>query len=251
MPDRVPFARFWALRASGYGVPLKEILTSPFAAVLAYGSARLRLRPDHVTALTCVAGFSAFLAAFVLPVERPVASILAIWALAQAAFLLDCADGLLARATGTESRAGQILDHTLDFITYAFALSAVFVFVYREALAQDQAALGHAALTVGFFFILARSARYHTWQMFGDTSQKEVRLSWSPEEILKTAMEFQVSMLGVLAFLVSPTLALLVFAGQATILALAYFRHIARARSAARRSEPAEAARPKPAVGRR
>ena len=155
-------------------------------------------------------------------------SILVIWGLAQASYLLDCADGLLARATGTETRFGEILDHTLDIVSYAFGLAAFFVYVYRGALAKDEDGLAHAALTVGFIFVVARSARYFAWQKWGSAHRPPAQYPWHIEMVLKALMEFQVSMLGVLAFLLSPVAGLLIFAIQTMLHTAAYIRYIVR-----------------------
>lgn len=222
------------MRGSGYGVVLHRIMTSHIVAVLAFVCARLGLRPNHVSVVSCVSALAAFLIAFLLPVEQPVLSILAIWGLLQLAHLFDCADGLLARATRSETEFGEFLDHTLDVITYTFGPAAVFVYAYRAALAQGAQALAHATLTVGFVFVVFRFARYFAWQKFGYVYGQSAsdRQHGFVQVLLLCLSEYQVSMIGVLAFLVSPIAALTIFGAQASLLLGAYFRYFARARKA-------------------
>ena len=114
--------------------------------------------PTRPTSTPCgrVAGF---LAAFVLPAGTPAVSIAVIVILAELAFVLDCADGLLARVTGKATPFGDLLDHTLDIASQSFALGAIFVYAHRAGLAEQDFGLAGAALAIGFLFLVARSTR--------------------------------------------------------------------------------------------
>jgi phosphatidylglycerophosphate synthase len=83
----------------------------PIAAHLGVAAHRLGLRPVVLTALNLVLGIAG--SALVVAVPAPAAAAGA-WLLWQAAYLADCADGQLARVTGTATEAGGRLDVLVD-----------------------------------------------------------------------------------------------------------------------------------------
>jgi phosphatidylglycerophosphate synthase len=83
----------------------------PVAAHLGVLANRLGLRPIALTLVNLVLGVAG--SVLVAAVPGPVGA-LGAWLLWQAAYLADCADGQLARVTGTASEAGGRLDVLVD-----------------------------------------------------------------------------------------------------------------------------------------
>lgn len=121
------------------------------AAALAH---RAGLTPDQVTVASALlwSGALAVLAATALPAGA--ATTLVVTGLLVAAFVLDSADGQLARLTGTGSRAGEWLDHVLD----AARIVAFHLAVGVAILRSDE--LPAVAAAVAGAFGLAASTRF-------------------------------------------------------------------------------------------
>jgi phosphatidylglycerophosphate synthase len=83
----------------------------PVAAHLGVLACRLGLRPIALTLVNLVLGVAG--SVLVVAVPGPVGA-LGAWLLWQGAYLADCADGQLARVTGTASEAGGRLDVLVD-----------------------------------------------------------------------------------------------------------------------------------------
>jgi phosphatidylglycerophosphate synthase len=83
----------------------------PIAAHLGVAAHRLGLRPITLTLVNLLLGVAG--SALVVAIPSPAAAAGA-WLLWQAAYLADCADGQLARVTGTASDAGGRLDVLVD-----------------------------------------------------------------------------------------------------------------------------------------
>ena len=131
MNPKPGFEEFWLAREDGFQIAFNRWMTSHAAALAAYVSARVGLTPNQVTLLSFLCSIVGFLLAFGLPVSRPGISIAVILVFAELTFILDCADGLLARVTDLTTPYGRFIDHTLDVASQSCALSAFFVFAYR------------------------------------------------------------------------------------------------------------------------
>ncbi|GEA89679.1 CDP-alcohol phosphatidyltransferase family protein [Cellulomonas cellasea] len=119
-------------------------------AALAY---RLGLSPNHVTvASAALSGTGIAL----LATQRPtVGTGLLVSALLVVGYMLDAADGQLARLTGTGSRAGEWLDHVVDATKTAVIHLAVLVSWYRFLDLPDRmllVPLAFSAVACVFFF---------------------------------------------------------------------------------------------------
>lgn len=111
-------ANLTALRAaqkSGAGVPAYTRWVNRglarYAAALAH---TLGLTPNAVTAVSAAVSAAALVALILLPASFATGLLVA--ALLAAGYLLDSADGQVARLSGTSSRAGEWLDHVVDAI---------------------------------------------------------------------------------------------------------------------------------------
>lgn len=110
---------------------LTETMTQRLAARAAVGAHRLGLAPTMLTLANLILGVSAGAGVIVLasPMARgdvPHSAVgltaLALW---HAAYLLDCADGQLARATGQTSAAGKRVDVLVDVAIQSVLVGAV------------------------------------------------------------------------------------------------------------------------------
>ncbi len=233
MSAKPRFEEFWSARDGGYEIAVNRWATSHAAALAAYISARLGLTPNQVTLLSLVCGLVGFLLAFGLPVSRPEISIAVIVIFAELTFILDCADGLLARVTDTATPYGSFIDHTLDIASQTCALSAVFVFAYRAGLSLQNPELANAALVVGFLFLVARITRHTAIHLsaswFGQQTTALRPKGNVLNRLLTNLLEYQVSMIAVVAYLLSPVLSLAIFGAQTLICAAAVTRRIVRA----------------------
>jgi phosphatidylglycerophosphate synthase len=101
----------------------------PLAAVVVWALERTRVTPDQITlvALLVALGGAALLVAW----PGYVGLVVAVLVL-EAAYVLDCADGMLARLRGVASPAGALLDFLMDEIKAFALLGAVAVRLYRE-----------------------------------------------------------------------------------------------------------------------
>ncbi|SDD93624.1 CDP-alcohol phosphatidyltransferase family protein [Glycomyces harbinensis] len=125
-PSRRPADFLAANRGGG----LVTMLDQRGGALFAYAAWRTGLKPSHLSLLNLVigVGVSAGIVAYI-PAARegapwwPVAvAALILW---QAAYMLDCADGQLARVTGTGSDAGARVDILCDIAIQASVVAVV------------------------------------------------------------------------------------------------------------------------------
>jgi phosphatidylglycerophosphate synthase len=236
LKDKPDFSAVWANRGAGFTTAFSRVTTSHSAALVAFVSACLGMRPNHLTVLSCLAGVAAFTIAFFLPTGRVVNSVIVLFVVAELVFVIDCADGILARVTNSTTRFGGYFDHTLDVVGQTCALAAIFVFAYRAGLASNNAEFAHAALIIGFLFLLAREARHFAVHLFQEMfSQEPAPLGSSvtmaiAATLLKSLLTYQASMLAVLVYLASPMASLVIYGMQAALLIISVFRHIGRAR---------------------
>lgn len=130
--------------AAALGDPLNRFYRYPVARALVRVAGRLPVTPDHVTVGHTVAGIAA--AALVTSGAHPLLA----FALLELRMILDCYDGVLARAKGLSSPRGRALDELGDAIAYVALVAGIAVRVHR---AQPDYALGLAAalLAIGGF----------------------------------------------------------------------------------------------------
>jgi phosphatidylglycerophosphate synthase len=233
MNPKPGFEQFWSSRGEGYETAVNRWATSHAAAVVAYASARLGLTPNQVTLMSFICGVAGFLLALGLPAERPAISIVVIVIFAEVTFILDCADGLLARVTNRATPCGSLLDHTLDIASQSCALGAIFVFAYRAGVSLQNPELANAALVTGFFFLVARATRHAAIHLMGPllglptTTQRSKSRTFN--KLLTNLLEYQASMIAAVAYLLSPLACLVMFGAQALMCAAAVTRRLVRA----------------------
>lgn len=226
----------WARRREGFETAFSRTTMSHAGAFVAMAAALMGLTPNHLTLLSCLTGVSAFVTAFFLPTDQPTASVLALFTAGMFAFVLDCADGILARGTGQITRFGGFFDHTLDAITQTCGLAAIFVFSYRSGLASGNTEFAHAALIIGFLFLLIREARNFAVHLYIASFPQKPAKGHSPiwvavaAETIKSIPTYQFSMLAILAHIASPAACYSLFIVQTMVLFASFVRCIGRAR---------------------
>jgi phosphatidylglycerophosphate synthase len=146
-------ANLEALRSaqkSGAGVPAYTRWVNRrlarYAAAVAH---RLGLSPNAVTAISAVFSLAG-LAVLVLAGPNPLTGVV-VAALLAIGYLLDSADGQVARLSGTSSRAGEWLDHVVD----AIRTPAIHLAVLVGMLGRDGAEPWLLALPVAFTALAA------------------------------------------------------------------------------------------------
>lgn len=226
----------WAKRGAGFDTAFSRATTSHAAALVAIGASLLGMTPNHLTLLSCLTGITAFITSFLLPTDQPVVSILVLFVISTFAFVLDCADGILARGTSRATRFGGFFDHTLDVVTQTCGLAAIFVFAYRSGRAFNDTEFAHMALITGFLFLLIREARNFSIHLYQATFSPQYATHNFPPAIaaamgaLKSLLTYQFSMLAVLAYLASPAVSFAMFGMQTAVLFISLLRCIFRAR---------------------
>ncbi len=224
---------FWRQRNAGEPVLLDQYSVNNVSFAVAWLGHVLNITPNQLSVLSGLFSLVAFAAALWLPAAELAPSLFWIFALAQLAYLLDCADGQLARATGQESAFGAFLDKGIDIAGSILVFGGFFAFLYRHFAAAGETDSAELSLAIGFLFLLARSSRFLAWQKFDHVYRdRESRIRKAPglvHHVVVSLMEHQMSLLGIILFLAAPVAGFLLFAGQAVILAGAYVRYFVRA----------------------
>ena len=182
----------WIHRAVGYGV-------EPFA--------RTALRPNHVTMARLTAGIAA--AILFAWGTRDVQ----IWACALfvASFLLDRADGILARLQGTATETGHVLDLVADLLSNSLIFIGIGIGLRFSWLGAWGALLGLAAgLGVGAYFWMTARLEKRTGEgarSFGGFDDDDAMLLVP----IATLLDYSVELLA-LAAVVAPLAALCLLA---------------------------------------
>ncbi|GAA2301031.1 hypothetical protein GCM10009853_066790 [Glycomyces scopariae] len=130
MSEQRPSRRPADFLAAHRGGGLATLLDQRGGAFFAYAAWRLGLKPTHLTLLNLVIGLATSAAVIAyIPLARdgapwwPAAlGALVLW---HAAYMLDCADGQLARVTGTGSDAGARVDILSDVAIQASVVAVV------------------------------------------------------------------------------------------------------------------------------
>ncbi len=224
---------FWNTRNAGNPSLLDQYSIHNLSFAVAFLAHQLRLTPNQLSVLSGVFSAAAFGLALVLPSADLSSSLPWLFGLAQFAYILDCADGQLARTTNRESEFGAFLDKGMDIASAFLAFGSVFALAYRHYAALNDLSTTNWILFIGFVFLLARSARFFVWQKFVDSyHDQEITISKLPRgvhHLLASLIDHQTSLAVILMFLVSPNLALLLFGVQASILLAVYVRYFFRA----------------------
>ena len=130
------------------------IFTDPLALPLVRLLARRRwMTPDQVSILAAVLGF------FVGPLFAlgSRGGLIAGGLMFQAAFIVDCVDGKLARALGTTSEKGEMLDRIGDATRRASAALGLVIFLWRSADYSDESILVAGVYATAAYFFIERS----------------------------------------------------------------------------------------------
>ncbi len=129
---------------------LLERLGDPLNRFYRYPAARLGLklfgwipgvRPDHVTFLHTAIG----IAGGVLVAVAPRPWLIAAFVMFELRMILDCYDGVLARAKNMSSPRGRALDELGDGVAYMALVTGMAVRTFRE---------GHVPLAIALFFVM-------------------------------------------------------------------------------------------------
>jgi phosphatidylglycerophosphate synthase len=225
------FAVFWAMRNKPEQLILDHAIANNISIFIAYLSHRIGLTPNFVTLGTGIFAIGAFVSGMVLPADGMPMAVTVIFGFAALSYLLDCADGQLANATGTASKFGEFLDRGVDLASFLLSFGGFFGYLYRHYTAGGDARMANAALLVGFVFLLARSSRFFAWQFFeksypdvGNPTEDGLALA-----VAKNLGDHVASLFAMILCLASPVLVLVLFAIQAAITAGAYVRYFFRA----------------------
>jgi phosphatidylglycerophosphate synthase len=176
-------------------------LNRPAARLFTYIGWRLGLRPVHLTLAGGALTFAGLATVLLVSIDQRGWLVLSYGVLA-VGFILDSADGQLARASGRTSRSGGFLDHTLDGGKVALA----------------GVAIGSLGGTAGIVWgaMLATSMSIHftaTWQRdaIGVTPERGEAEQLSPLYVAKSLMDYGVLLLFLLVAASMARLFLLLF----------------------------------------
>jgi len=145
---------------------INKYLNRPLASLIVRIFYRTRVTPNQLTYLAFLLGLAA---AYFFFRGRPSAFVVG-GILTQASSIMDCADGMLARARGQKSEFGAYLDMFLDRINEFFLVAGFVLGCYRQSGRIDLLILGFAAL--GLYF-LEVSVFYLTKSFLKDCSPGE------------------------------------------------------------------------------
>ncbi|HMJ53972.1 MAG TPA: CDP-alcohol phosphatidyltransferase family protein [Polyangiaceae bacterium] len=101
----------------------------PVAAVLVNLVKDTRITPNQITLAAVVVAVASAVLLLVLPGYQGLVIAIAVY---QASYVLDCADGMLARWRGVQSTPGHLLDFLMDEIKAFIVLGAVAVRLFQE-----------------------------------------------------------------------------------------------------------------------
>ena len=236
--EKYRLRHFWHTRNINDPPLLDRYTVNNVSIFVAYASYKLGFTPNQRSVASGVFSGFAFVSALIMPPDSLALSILAIFVLSQSSYLLDCADGQLARATNTESEFGDFLDSGIDITSAMFAFGSLFCYLFRYHYNSGSYFLGDVSLFVGFLFILARTSRYFLMKNFVNIfKQREIDLRKRrgfAEGLGGSFMDQQMSLFGMLLFLVSASSGFALYIAQSIILAAVAVRYFLRARQIAK-----------------
>jgi len=226
--------QLWQSRHESVDLIVDRALPYNLSTLVVYFAARMGITPNTVSFASGASAFMAFMFGLLLPASQPLMPIVLIYLVSQLAYVLDCADGQLARATGTASKYGDFLDKSVDIAAFTLIFGGYFGFLYRHLSATGNVAGAESWLLLGFLFLMARTSRFAIWQRIqievGEKETKSADKDGPIVLVLKNFMDMQVSLLGLLLYPFAPTLCFLVFAAQAALMAAVYVRYFVRAK---------------------
>jgi phosphatidylglycerophosphate synthase len=152
----------------------------PVAAVLVDWIKDTRITPNQIT--LAAVGVAAVSAALLLVLPGHQGLIIAI-GVYQASYVLDCADGMLARWRGVQSTPGHLLDFLMDEIKAFVVLGAVAVRLFRERDDAQFLLLGIAGLVA-----LASGIALTTFQRRPEIAGPPATASAQPVSFVKRAV---------------------------------------------------------------
>ena len=141
-PEVTPLTQFLRLRFAASSPFWSRLVFERVGGLIAYACARLGVRPNAVTPVggACGVAGAVLLGAATTP-RRALAGGL----LLALAYCLDCADGQLARATGSATAAGAWLDVTVDAVVTSFVAVSVSVALLSNGVSPTGSLLAAAA----------------------------------------------------------------------------------------------------------
>lgn len=142
-----------AQKAAARGAPAYSLFVNrPLGRLPAAVAFRLGWTPNQVTGLSAALSLAGVLVLALAPATLTTG--LAVWLLLAGGYVLDSADGQLARLRGGGSPAGEWLDHVVDAGKISSLHLAVLVMLYRQSDLADPAWL---LVPVGFTIVAAVS----------------------------------------------------------------------------------------------
>ena len=159
-PRERPFSQFAATKNVERHPLIDKLVANNLSVFLAFMFYRMGLAANDVTALRGVLSVIYFIVAVFLPSNSVALSILALFFFAYFIFLLDCADGQLARATETESRFGDFFDICIDNSAHALLLGGFFCFAYKYFEHIGDVYHMRMSLVVGFLLVVSKTSRF-------------------------------------------------------------------------------------------
>ena len=233
MSGKLPFSHFFAQRNGQDQLAIDKLIANNISVFIAFAFHKLKISPNKTTVLSGIAGITSLILSAMLPVDQIIYPIILIFTAAQISFVLDCADGLLARATNNASKFGEFFDHTLDAFSFFIIFGGFFTYLYRYYLSTNDNLFAYLSLLTGFLIIFAHTIRFLAWinyrHLFGSGEKISPAKDGVAVLILKNFMDHQVSLFGMLLFLIHPVAAFAVYLAQSIILLGAYFRYFHRA----------------------
>jgi len=151
---------------SPWFLQLNKRVNRPIASLLVRAIFRTRITPNQVTVASFFIGLAGA-GSFALATR---VSFLVGGILAQLSSIVDCADGMLARARGTMSDFGAFLDLLLDRVNEFFLIAAAVLGHYRQFGRELDLVLGIFAL--GLYFLLTTQF-YLAKNLLGDARRGE------------------------------------------------------------------------------
>ena len=141
-PEVAPLSQFLRLRFAARSPFWSRLVFERVGGLIAYVCARLGIRPNAVTP---VGGACGVAGAVLLGAATTQRGALAGGLLLALAYCFDCADGQLARATGSASAAGAWLDVTVDAVVTSFVAVSVSVALLSNGVSPTGSILAAAA----------------------------------------------------------------------------------------------------------
>ena len=155
-PEVAPLTQFLRLRFAARSPFWSRLVFERVGGLIAYACARLGVRPNAVTP---VGGAFGVAGAVLLGAATTPRRALAGGLLLALAYCFDCADGQLARATGSATAAGAWLDVTVDGVVTSFVAVSVSVALLSNGVGPTGSLLAAAAFGASRTAVLLTASR--------------------------------------------------------------------------------------------